>query len=77
MMLLGGFCRFSIGIVLSHNLLVDFFDVFLARHGAVGIGVVGATVLGKVVGARKGLVAEGANVGALGSVGTDVSEDEC
>lgn len=45
------------GVILSFYLFVNLFNVLLTGHCAVGIGVVSASVLSKIVGAREGFIA--------------------
>lgn len=54
--------------------LFRLFEVFFVEASAVGIRVVSATVLGEVVGAGEGLIAQGTDVGTLRGVSTDMTE---
>jgi hypothetical protein len=54
--------------------LFRLFKVFFIEGSAIGICVVSATVLGEVVGAGEGLIAQGADVRTLRGVSTDMTE---
>ena len=71
-LLLGRFCSFRIGVVLGHNLLVDFLNVFLTRHAAVRVGVVSATMLSQIVRPRECLVTQWAYIGAFRGMRADM-----
>jgi hypothetical protein len=55
------------------NAFFRFFEVFFVEASAIGVCVMGATVLGEVIGAGEGLVAQGADVRTFRGVSTDVT----
>jgi hypothetical protein len=57
------------------NTLFGLFEVFFVEASAIGIRVVRATVLGEVVGAGEGLIAQGADVRAFRGVSTDMTRN--